>query len=260
MFWIHQTRADGRPHDALFRQQQALLRTLPASNNVLTDTLKLWWSWKGKARRPFLRSIIIILLAFMFTSATLAASIFSSFIVSTGDLVVLIDSPFCGWVRPERLQTRAYADPVFATATPYADNCYSNGTGKLSRVCDVFLQPNITFNVQQVSCPFDSMCQSDVAVSLDSALLDVNQAFGMNLPSKNRVQYRKKTTCGVLPTDGHYDGQKPSLDDLGQEFIADNEPTEFISVKYGQSGNNKGNTTVIFGSAFSNVSQGYIEG
>jgi hypothetical protein len=41
-FAYHQAHTDGRPMDALFRQQQALLRTLPSPSSVMADAVKLW--------------------------------------------------------------------------------------------------------------------------------------------------------------------------------------------------------------------------
>lgn len=78
MFLIHQVRANGNASDALFRQQQALQRTLPPANSVLADALKLWWTWRGWAERPFFRSMVLIIGALLLTIATIVASILSS--------------------------------------------------------------------------------------------------------------------------------------------------------------------------------------
>jgi hypothetical protein len=48
------------------------------------------------------------------------------------------------------------------------------------------------------------MCELGDAISNDSGLVDVNRLFGLNLPSSSRVQFRKKTTCQILPTDGYH--------------------------------------------------------
>lgn len=45
------------------------------------------------------------------------------------------------------------------------------------------------------------MCKGEEdkpAIRMDSSLIDLND-FGLNLPSKDRVQFRKSTTCGVIP-------------------------------------------------------------
>ncbi|KAH3977344.1 hypothetical protein HBH68_230830 [Parastagonospora nodorum] len=38
---------------------------------------------------------------------------------------------------------------------------------------------------------------------MDSGLVDLNKAFGLNLPNSERVSYRRKTTCAVLSLPGH---------------------------------------------------------
>ncbi|PSN62993.1 hypothetical protein BS50DRAFT_591218 [Corynespora cassiicola Philippines] len=196
-FAIHQVRANGRPSDALFRQQQAMLRTLPTPSSVMADTIKLWWAWRHKAKRPFLRSLVLLLLALSFTATTIAASVFSSLIVSTKDLIVLVDSPKCGSVDTSRFFTAFYADRVEAVASPYAEECYRDGT--LPETCKAFVRPNIPFTITEAPCPFDPIICKNGSVSLDSGLLDVGPTFGLNIKPSEGVKFRKKTTCAVLP-------------------------------------------------------------
>lgn len=203
-FAYHQARANGRPADALFRQQQTLLRTLPTSSSVVADTLKLWWAWRKKTDRPFLRSVVLIALALLFTIATLAASIFSSLVVTGGSIDILVDSPFCGRVNSNPLRGRAYALDNDQSAPGYAANCYLNGF--LPSSCDVFMQPNIPLTTRDAPCPFKNatFCATQEAFNVDSGLIDVGQTFGLNVAAKDRVQYRKSTTCTVFPMEGHW--------------------------------------------------------
>ncbi|KAF2729630.1 hypothetical protein EJ04DRAFT_588412 [Polyplosphaeria fusca] len=85
----HQFRADGRPHDGLFRQQQSLLRTLPAPSTLLADYVKLWFAWRRTTHKAFARSMFPTIAATSFAAASLAVSIFSSYVVSTNSLEVL---------------------------------------------------------------------------------------------------------------------------------------------------------------------------
>jgi len=84
--------------DALFRQQQAMLRTLPTPSSVVAEAVELWWAWRKSADRPFLGSALLMLIAILFTAMTVAASIFSSLIVNTGTIDVLVDSTRCAAV------------------------------------------------------------------------------------------------------------------------------------------------------------------
>lgn len=68
------------------------------------------------------------------------------------------------------------------------------------------MQPNIPLKVTSEPCPFlnTTWCDTKDAVSVDSGLLDVGKTFGLNLKEQDRVQYRKKATCTVLPIKGAY--------------------------------------------------------
>ncbi|KAI4684749.1 uncharacterized protein J4E88_004190 [Alternaria novae-zelandiae] len=203
-FAIHQIRANGQEADPLFRQQQALLRTLPTPSSVVAEALKLWWAWRRKADRPFLRSVCLVLIAVVFTTMTIAASVFSSLIVDTGAIEVLVDPPFCGSTNLIGTAWRTHANELDIIAPAYTQDCYSNGS--LPVTCNVFTKPNVPLTVENVPCPFnDTMCDTEDAVSVDSGLVDVGKAFGLNLPSKDRVTFRKKIECTVLPVEGYYD-------------------------------------------------------
>jgi hypothetical protein len=91
-------RANGRPSDGLFRQQQALLRTLPTPTSLLADSIKLYWNWRQHVDSAFVRSLIVPLVACIFAIGTLAAGIFSSLVVDTSDIEVLVKSPYCASV------------------------------------------------------------------------------------------------------------------------------------------------------------------
>jgi hypothetical protein len=204
-FAYHQARANGRSADGLFRQQQALLRTRPTPSSVMTDASKLWWAWRKKADRPFQRSVLLVLLALLFAVATLAASIFSSLIVDSGTIDVLVQSPLCGRINSTGTAWRSYAVGFDRSAAGYTANCYKDGS--LPPSCNVFTQPNIPLGIQDAPCPFlnTTWCGTKEAVSVDSGLIDVGKTFGLNLAAKDRVHYRKKTTCTVLPIKGAYD-------------------------------------------------------
>ncbi|KAF2707919.1 hypothetical protein K504DRAFT_436031 [Pleomassaria siparia CBS 279.74] len=202
-FFIHQVRANGRPADALFRQQQALLRTLPTPGTVMVDTFKLWRAWKREARRPFSRSLLLIVVAMLFSASTIAASIFSSLVVDTSNLVVLVDSPNCLWNISNMINNDVIVGPALAIAAPYANKCYDTTDTNLT-ACQVFVRPNIRSTSMRVPCPFaDGWCEGGDAISLDSGLIDASATFGLNLPKSSGVKYRKKSTCAVLPLGGN---------------------------------------------------------
>ncbi|KAH7076744.1 hypothetical protein BKA63DRAFT_288712 [Paraphoma chrysanthemicola] len=213
-FAYHQARANGKPSDGLFRQQQALLRTLPPPSSVVADALKLWWAWRKKADRSLLRSIVLILLALLFTVATVAASIFTSFVADVGEIEVLVDSPFCGRVNTNPDLGQPFSMTEIDLLSPqYTHSCYRNGS--LPSDCHVFVQPNIPLQTSDGACPFKNktFCATEAALVVDSGLIDVGKYFGLNFAAKDRVQYRKRSTCTVLPTDYYaiYDVKNKTL-------------------------------------------------
>ena len=211
-FAFHQWRADGRQSDGLFRQQQALLRTLPGPSSLIADSTKLYWAWRKRTDRALTKSIVLLVLAILCTIGSLAAGIASSYIVDTTNLEVLVSSPFCATIDQSpgatTSATGSYEVAVEAVAQPYADECYRNGTSLPAR-CRIFSRPFVPLTVEKTACPWaPNMCvgsndKSHSAVAVDSGLIDINAAFGLNLGHSDRVKFRKRTTCGVLPVDGY---------------------------------------------------------
>jgi len=145
-----------------------------------------------------------VLIAVLFAVATITASIFSSLIVDTGTITVLVDSPNCGQVNVSGTTWQTYAQAIERSAPAYTQECYRDGT--LPPTCHVFTQPTVPLTIEDVPCPFNkTMCGTKDAVRIDSGLIDVSRTFGLNLDHKDSVSFRKKTECTVLPVDGYYD-------------------------------------------------------
>ncbi|KAF2745218.1 hypothetical protein M011DRAFT_479365 [Sporormia fimetaria CBS 119925] len=200
-FIYHQIRANGQPKDGLFRHEQAVLRTLPTPSSLAADSLKLWLAWRGVSKNAFARSLLHASTGLLFTAAALAVSIYSSSVVDSTNLEVLVQSPHCAQLNADANIYDNYGAPVLAAAESYAPDCYKNGS--LPARCKIFTRPNIPFHREISPCPFEEkMCSTD-AVTHDSGFLDVNDAFGLNLPDTDRVRYRRKTTCTLLNQDGY---------------------------------------------------------
>ncbi|KAF2270405.1 hypothetical protein CC78DRAFT_132130 [Lojkania enalia] len=222
-FCIHQLRADGRLADALFLQQQALLRTLPPPSTLVADVFKLGWSWRNKTRRPIIRSIPLILLALIFAAATLAASIFSSLVVDSSNLAVLVNSPFCGRM------TVLLPPAMHSITESYERQCYGNGSRP--GTCNVLSRPRIPIAIQNASCPFNSTICAHAAVSLDSGLQNIRDLYGFNIPSDHSLQIRKKTTCAVLSTEGRTDISDAANTEVADSFVVSS--GEYLALYYG---------------------------
>jgi hypothetical protein len=98
-FACHQIRAHGRKADALYWQQQALLRAQLPPSAFLADWIKLWWVWRKKAKHVSIRSFLYIPLGLFFMANIIAVGIFSSFIVDSSNLHVLANNPECGYLE-----------------------------------------------------------------------------------------------------------------------------------------------------------------
>jgi hypothetical protein len=203
-------RANGRPSDGMFRQQQALLRTLLPPSSLMAESAKLWWCWRKRNERVLMRCLVQFLLAASCTIGFLVAGIASSFVVSSSDLEVLVRSPLCGTVdlsSPGDV-SRNYIAAVITSSVPYAEECYQNQTLLPAR-CKAYVHPRVSFTTEDAACPFDQeFCKKNTSaansvIAVDSGLVDLNDGFGFNLPNTDRVSYRRRTTCAILPLEGH---------------------------------------------------------
>lgn len=208
VFGMHMARADGRPADGLFQQQQALLRTAAAPTSMLAEWVKLWWIWRGRTTKALSRSFLLVSLTSLFAAATVVAGVFSSYVVDTSNLHVLVSSPDCGPMRPSEGNTFSagnlafldYSSKLESLSMPYAQECYQESESLPSR-CQIFIQPNTPLLPKRIDCPFsDAVCKNftQPGVVVDSGLVDANDIFGWNLQSDQRLKYRRKATCAVL--------------------------------------------------------------
>lgn len=210
-FAVHQYRANGRPSDALSRQQQVILRTFPTPSAVLTESAKLYFSWSPtKTHNAGRRLAPLALFAALFTGAGTVAGIFSSYIVDSSNLLIRVQSDLCGPFDFTLENASAgmgnnYTQAVYDLAAPTVQDCYGD-TVSASPRCRVYLKPRIAFNVSRGGCLWDpSLCldMENPTVIMDSGLMDMNSVFGLNLARKDQVLFRKKTSCAILPLENH---------------------------------------------------------
>lgn len=206
----------------MFRQEQAILRSLPPPSSLAADSIKLWWTWRRANKNASTRSLMHTLVATLSAAGFVAIGILTSTVVSTSDLEVLVSSPHCGRINTTlapMTNLRAQTSQLVSLATPYAAECYDHQK-ILSARCRAFVHPSVSFPTERTACPFSrEYCLESTtndtsllpAVTFDSGLVDVNRAFGMNLPKNEAVSYRRRSTCTVLPLSGHeffFDGNQ----------------------------------------------------
>jgi hypothetical protein len=213
IFVHHQLRTHNRPADALFRQQQVLLRSNPAPTSFLIEWTKLYWTWRKRTHRVFYRSIGQLLIALGFAILSVLAGIFSSYILTSSNITVLVKGALCGPLNTEPTVSgfsyayfdglSSYLSMVDDRSVPFAQECFQNTT-KLPVRCGAFIQPRINLEPKREKCPFDaSVCINHdyPAVSIDSGLVNTNDYFGWNMQPEDHVKYRRKVTCGILDTE-----------------------------------------------------------
>ena len=242
-FLHYQYRADKNPSDGFFWQQQVLMRSLPTPASMFNGMIRIWWTWREKTDRPLIRTLIPLFLSLGFIIATLAASISTSWIVSTSDLVVLVSSPSCSYINFTAFNDMNDSDSlqiarrIATMVEPYSLNCYEN-EGFLPMLCrTTFTRPNISFSTSQDPCPWvASMCPEvpKPAITMDSGLLDASADLGFNIPRKEGVKFRRRTTCNILPLEGHYINRKMSY--WGNRVSSAISDDEGIGYRYGNWG------------------------
>lgn len=166
----------------------------------LADSIKLLLAWRERSdyRSRSIDERIAASTALAFAAVSLVISVFSSSLVTSSNIEILVSSPHCGLLSWDGAGWNSYVAVAIPVAESYGPECNRNGS--LPSQCNVFTRPRISFTIEVgVPCPFeDQMCASP-AVALDSGLVDLNDALGMNPDHVSRVRYRKKTTCAILP-------------------------------------------------------------
>ncbi|KAI9812584.1 MAG: hypothetical protein M1827_004573 [Pycnora praestabilis] len=220
-FVVHQSRSSRHPRDGLHHQQQAVLRNTSSSISTIWQLLKTCFFWRSHARKPFLRSLPLILPALLHLIAFVVAGIFSSRVATTtgevlirgGQCGIWNDPNFDAYVNTETTVTaRADYEANYrndlSLSSNYVQSCY-NTTSSLadsSTDCNVYAKTKISWStVYNASCPFaPEMCAGPAngAIALDTGILDSDKDLGINAPPEDRVTYRRRMTCTPLITEG----------------------------------------------------------
>jgi hypothetical protein len=214
-FTFHQHRASEVPKDALYHQQQAVLRNNPSDLNTLRQLFRLMWAWRGKSKKPVRRSLRLMLWAICHFVFFGLAGVFSSTLIAAGD-GVLSRSPYCGvfkqsyldalnsqpttgFVSHLNLDFQAKSQDDTELSQEYVQTCYNNTDSSSSCASLPKRQLSFTTNAT-VACPFDApVCHPQTpAVSYDTGYIDSSNDLGLNAKETDRISYRRVTTCTPL--------------------------------------------------------------
>ena len=209
-FLIHQKRSSRKSQDGLHHQHQIVFRNTSSPADAAMTFIQQWWAWRGRTRRPFLRSVPWILLTISYVIIFSLLSVFSGEVTKSAGSDRLLVPNDCGYWRLEdgsADETNAQVWKVLndtITAATYARQCYGGSTDPL--LCSTMVQPSLPSTADtNSSCPFaqgSCIWGESAAFSVDSGLIDSRDDLGINAPDSGRVMFRKKTTCAPMVTKG----------------------------------------------------------
>ncbi|KAI0972038.1 hypothetical protein F4678DRAFT_479021 [Xylaria arbuscula] len=209
-FGLHLWFSSPEDRDALYHQQQALLRNGSTAGSSAFTLMELAWAWRGTTRRWRFVPLLVFTIALAVGLAL--ASGFSARVAIGNE--VLISGDNCGIPILARGSNITFdltnftplTSDFISTAAIQASQCYSNNSeGVASPSCKTFVYPRLQAKVDRnAACPFGDLCRSkDSNLLFDTGLLDSHKDFGINAPEKERFLLRTVTHCAVLKTHGY---------------------------------------------------------
>lgn len=280
-FLVSIARSTTDPQDALYHQQQAILRNTSQPSNVMWAMLKLSWFWKGTARRANSRTFAFVFACLAYIAAFAIAGIFSSRLSSADSEVLLLPGSRCGMLSVESLQDwrqstnethESYQDwsikgsmrdsnyiQLIHQSHVYVSQCYNSTLNDPNQPCLPYGRSRITWNTtRNVACPYDDeMCIAN-AINFDTGFLRSDTHFGINT-KKNHVEYRKVMTCAPITTKGYVAGYFNASEMNETAGLGDTAYTDetFLTYSYGQGVFFTDNTTYAFSNYSFDYSVGY---
>ncbi|KAG8158806.1 hypothetical protein KVR01_011249 [Diaporthe batatas] len=199
------------PRDALYHQQQAILRNSNSAVSAIWTFSQLLWAWQNIAKRCFVRLLPTILTATLCLCAFTVAGGFSSSISSGISDEVLVNGTNCASIVTTSADPKSrhflapYDSQLTHAAATYARQCYSSAPGNFD--CTSFVRSQLASTVDnQAACPFRnaSICRSNTSNTLlDTGYIDLNKDLGVNAPPDQNFQFRAVLHCAPLETQGY---------------------------------------------------------
>jgi hypothetical protein len=185
------------------------------------------------------------------------AGVFSSTVVTAGK-AALSRSPYCGVLSPSYLQSlgnvgtsivnqrnldmQAKSQDDTQLSQEYVQTCYNVTNPPLS--CSPYAKRQLSWTTSRnVACPFDSaVCHPSVsAVSFDTGYIDSSDDLGLNAQAKDRISYRRLTTCVPLNDKAYITSYRNVSSESGGPNL------EAVDAYYGPSYDADRNATYSFG-------------
>jgi hypothetical protein len=221
-YTLHQTRVQHHKRvDVLELQIQTLLRNSGSPTIAVKDALALASAWSGTAGRTKRRLSPIIMAALVLTLIAKVGTILIVGAVTSNDSVLVLANPSgCGswtfnWTNlyspaqtsSNNLEAMALTVNSTLSSRQYAKWFYSDIT-TLAVPVSILPSQRLPYNSSFVPCPFKdaNRCISndtsspDIALQLDTGLIDSHSHLGINAPLEDRLQFRRLLTCSPINT------------------------------------------------------------
>lgn len=211
---LHQYRVS-QTADPLQLQLQVLLRNVETPTAAAWHTAKIWWAWRGTKVRHGRKLLSTALFAGIFAAAIIPVGTIVASIASTREeaVLVLATPRTCGYAQTNFsilsstdifAASYAYTTDKALRGRAYAKAWYGEAGALQRGPPSNFPIPRLPYDTYAVPCPLgESRCRYDVsdtdsadmAIALDTGLLDTGAYLGINGPREHMIQFRKKTTC-----------------------------------------------------------------
>ncbi|KAK5174886.1 uncharacterized protein LTR77_000022 [Saxophila tyrrhenica] len=210
-YCAHEVRVSKDSRDTLHHQLQVVLRNSSTPDGTAFTFLKQAWYWGKQSTSSAVRCLGWAVLAIAWSLVFAALGIVLPIaVVNLSDDLRQISSNTCGYYMPPNdgssindYNAKTLNDSI--TAAQYVSDCYVEMPDR--HLCDGFAVPKLhRFAGTETSCPFaTNVCLPGVqGYQIDSGYLDSLHELGINFPPKDRLKYRKVTTCAMLNDGGSY--------------------------------------------------------
>ncbi|KIX99960.1 uncharacterized protein Z520_04598 [Fonsecaea multimorphosa CBS 102226] len=225
-FALHQLNCT-KTYDGLQKQHQVILRNSGTSAGAAYELLRLpfyWWRREDQTQRiedarlwPFLRRSWVLSLFPLLSFALFAgAGVLSSQVTKAAGDELLVSGSNCGqWNFNPQAPMSSYVEKSqneSQIAYNYARECYGGSVS--STTCNTYMHQQLKWSEDRnANCPFESgMCLlgDTAALKLDTGYIDSHTVLGINSPKRDRIDYRRVTTCAPLNTSGRIQPNKIS--------------------------------------------------
>ncbi|KAK1760049.1 hypothetical protein QBC47DRAFT_333883 [Echria macrotheca] len=231
VFAMHQWRSTTEPRDALYHQQQVILRNNGSAFNTMWMFGRLMWRWRGKANRNLIRGLELALPSAVSVAAIAAAAFLSSQFLNPTDFVLTKTNLTCGWladaeffvdvVHTDQIENQK-SDALYVSAVAtagksleYTAACYESQSNEYSSLCSSYVVRSLPSTVNKSApCPLGESRQicSGPAVRIDSGIIRASTHLGINVPPDHDIGIRKVTTCAPVPLDRYASDWMPWQD------------------------------------------------